>query len=167
MNKTEFTMKNYELTILLKIDSEEQTAKLLGQIKENLEKNQVSIKRDTLPTRIKLGYPIKKNIEAFMVSYVFESDEENLDGIKTYLDFQDNILRYTLIKEKELQNKQIRSRRDINANKPLEINEIPNQSEAEGQPQTTEEILEPQEKKHEKKADLEEIDKKLDEMLNQ
>jgi len=164
MNKTEITMKNYELTMLLKIDSEEQTAKLLGQIKENLEKNQVSIKHDTLPTRIKLGYPIKKNNEAFMVSYVFECEEENLDPIKTYLDFQDNILRYSLIKEKILQNKQVRSRRDINAQKPLDVSEIP-QDQEENKETPVQEIV--QEKKHEKKADLEEIDKKLDEMLNQ
>ncbi|HQI74500.1 MAG TPA: 30S ribosomal protein S6 [Candidatus Pacearchaeota archaeon] len=157
-------MKNYELTMLLKIDSEEQTAKLLGQIKENLEKNQVSIKHDTLPTRIKLGYPIKKNNEAFMVSYVFECEEENLDPIKTYLDFQDNILRYSLIKEKILQNKQVRSRRDINAQKPLDVSEIP-QDQEENKETPVQEVV--QEKKHEKKADLEEIDKKLDEMLNQ
>ncbi len=158
MNKTEITMKNYELTILLKIDSEEQTNKLIGQIKENLEKNQANIKKDTLPTRVKLAYPIKNNNEAFMVSYLVESDEEHIDSIKTYLDFQDNIVRYAIIKEKIGKTKE--PRRKDSARKSLDI--VGEQEIKSEEPAIIEE-----EKKHEKKADLEEIDKKLDEMLNQ
>lgn len=164
MNKAETTMKNYELTILCKIDSEEQTNKLLEQVKENLAKNQANIKKDTLPTRIKLGYQIDKNNEAFMVSYLIESDEEQLDSIRTYLDFQDNIIRYTLINEKIGQAKATRSR--PHAQKPVDVSqeEIVVETKEESPIATPEHKAED---KKEKKADLEEIDKKLEEMLNQ
>jgi ribosomal protein S6 len=165
MNKAETTMKNYELTILCKIDSEEQTNKLLEQVKENLAKNQTNIKKDTLPTRIKLGYPIDKNHEAFMVSYLIESDEEQLEPIRTYLDFQDNIIRYTLINEKIGQAKAVRSR--PHAQKPVNVSQdetVQIQQEEITESPTPEHKVED---KKEKKADLEEIDKKLEEMLNQ
>lgn len=133
-------MKSYELTYIVSPDlSGQELEILMAKITNSIREETGSIEKSSEPSRIKLGYSIKKKAEAFLVSTYFSLSPEKLINLERILKEQNNILRYiivTKIKRKE-KPKKLRKSQDIQTH------------------QTSE-----------KKVELNEIDQKIDEILN-
>ena len=93
------------------------------------------------PERMRLSYPIQKEKEAFLNSLEFEGETNQIDNLKKEIEKEKNILRYLLIKKKEIEEK-IREPKEVRK-KPIE----------------TEKPVE------EKKVELKKIEEKLGEIL--
>lgn len=139
-------MKNYELNIIAKVDTEPAMQKLTEDVKKILEKSGANIIKDTLPAQMKLGYHINDQKEGSLLSFLFKVEEEKIKDIKNTITEDKRILRNMIVNEKTYQKKN-----DTRERKP----EIKTDDSIKIKPVTEEE-----------KTDLEDIDKKLDEMLN-
>ena len=136
-------MKNYELSCLLspKLNIT-QLKELTQSISSSFEEN---AKKENL-TKINLSYPIKKEGQAFLYSINFESSPQKIIDLQKKLKSEDKILRFQIFskKEKKLSSKKIRATRKTTLyKKPL-----PSLAK----------------QKQPKKVEIENIEKKLDEI---
>ncbi len=151
-------MKNYELTYLISLDvSEEELKNLSEKIKSFVQEKGV-IKKTTEPSKIKLGYQIKKKGEAFLVTINFSfqptadqpknGSPEKIADLEKKLKEENKILRYMIL-NKDLSEKPIRPRRISPKATTKELDKSLNkQSKSE-------------------KVELKEIDKKIEEILKE
>lgn len=129
-------MSYYELTVLTAPEFGEEEAKIIFQkILELFQGPDSKIETAKEPVKTTLGHPIKKRLEAYLFSLNFWTAAEKLPGIKKSLDGEKGILRYLIF-----------------ARQPQAIVEIVKK------PKITRKISE-------KKVELQEIEKKLDEIL--
>ena len=141
-------MKNYELTYLVSTDcSDEDLKNLFGKISGFVSKEGGIPGKSESPARKKLGYPIKKREEAFLIILNFSLNQEKLDNLRKNLGSENKIIRYAILNKKPAQRKEIerklrRSKREI-SEKTIKI------------------------KEDSKKVDLKEIDKKIEEILKE
>ena len=132
-------MKNYELTYLISSDvSEEELKNLPEKIKSFIQKEEGAIKKITEPSKIKLAYPIEEKGQGFLTVLNFSLSSEKIANLEKILKVENQILRYMIL-NKDLPEKIIRSKRT----KP-ELNT-----------------------KESEKAELKEIDKKIEEILKE
>lgn len=142
-------MKNYELTYLISTDvSEEELKNLSEKIKNFVQEEEGIIKKTTEPSKIKLGYQIKKKEGAFLsvLNFSFQpsadqpkaGNPEKIANLEKKLKAENQILRYMIL-NKDLSEKPIRPRRVS--------------------PKTT--------TKESEKVELKEIDKKIEEILKE
>lgn len=140
-------MKNYELTFLISPDlSDERSAqsrdKIISLIKEEegvlLEAN-ILLKRN-------LAYPIQGKSEAYLASILFQLSPEKLSGLEKRLKEEKEIMRYIILAERKRKAVSLVRRR-----KPIGITSLPA-----GETKT-----------QEKKVELKEIEKKLEEILDE
>jgi len=82
----------YELTLLL---PEEAEAK---NIKELITTLKGKVESDTNWGKRELAYPIKKRNDAFYCHWVISMDQENVTEFKKKLNFNENLIRYLLLK---------------------------------------------------------------------
>jgi ribosomal protein S6 len=136
-------MKNYELTCLvspdlLEIELESFQEKIIAL----LQKEQGILLDEIQPKPVKkrLGYPIKKTNQAYLISFNFKINPENLENLKKELKMDQAIIRYSLL-VKKLSKKIERQRRG----RPAKISKKNSQS----------------------KVELKEIEKKLEEILGE
>ena len=132
-------MKKYELTYIVSPDlSEQELGVLIAKITNSIREETGSVEKTSMPSKIKLGYLIKKKAEAFLVSTYFSLSPERLIKLETILKEENGILRYILVIKKEIKEKPEKPRKPqiIQAPQPLE-----------------------------KKVDLNEIDQKIEEIL--
>lgn len=144
-------MRLYELTYLISPDISENELKESSQkIKDFIVKENGNIQQETEPVKQKLGYPIKKKGEAFLVTLNFRLEPANLEKLEKILKNENQILRYIILAKqppKKIIEKPPR--------KPLvKIPRLEIPTKAEGIPET-------------KKIELKEIDKKIEEILNE
>ena len=136
-------MKNYELTCLISPDlSGEETNSLLTEINLFIQEKQGILEKSLPLSKKELSYPIKKKTTAYLASLNFQTKPEDLVELKKLIEANSKILRYliiTIIKEK--------------FKKPSRSIKIP--------------IITKKRKEFipEKKIKLEEIEKKLEEIL--
>ncbi len=132
-------MKPYELNYLISLDlKEEEAQSLQAKIVSLIAEEQGLVLEERAPFLKKLAYPIKKQTQAFLAGLNFQIEPEKLNKFEKQLKAENKILRYLLtIKRAVRKSKPIRSLKT--------------------RPEKT--------VKKEKKTELEEIDKKLDEML--
>ena len=134
-------MKLYELTLLIspEISEQELTAlqeKLAGAIGET----GGSVLEKSRPTRKQLPSPVKKKMQAFLLSFNCSLDQANLENLKQKLDQESQIIRYTIL-----------------AKPPISMKRKPSREESF--------ILAKREEK--KKVEIGQIEKKLEEILGQ
>jgi len=142
-------MKNYELTYLVSIDvSKEESKNLSEKIKSFIQEEEGVIKKTTEPSKIELGYEIKEKGEAFLAILNFSFQPEKIAGLEKKLKAENQILRYMIL-NKDLSEKPIRPRRVS----PKATTKEPNR------------LLDKQLKSE--KVELKEIDKKIEEILNE
>ncbi len=135
-------MRNYELTYLIPSDLTEKDLKeITEKIKSFIqEENGVLIKTRGLEKR-KLGYPINKKEEGFLGSLDFSLNPEGLKNIDKKLKSDSQILRYVILTKKAL--KEMPIKKITEQNKPLAR------------------------RPKDRKAELKEIDKKIEEILRE
>ena len=132
-------MKLYELTYLISPDISEEELKIFQEkINSFLEEEGGKSEGLKLPIRKRLAYPIKKKNEAYLGILNFYLSPEKLEIFEKKLKKEPKILRYLLLKER--------------LPKKIEIPRIRPKAKA------------PKVKK-EKKVELKEIEKKLEEIL--
>jgi len=145
-------MKNYELTYLIPSDfSEEDLKNMSAKINSFIQEETGTLEKITKPFKKKLGYPIKKKEDSFLVSLNFSLDPDKLKSLGKKLKAENQILRYMILiktpekitAKKRLRKKPMISQRITEANKPLS-----RQSKA-------------------VKVELKEVDKKIEEMLKE
>ena len=134
-------MKNYELTYLIPLDlSEQEIEDLSDKVSGFVQQEEGKIEKLTKPSKRRLGYPIREKSEVFLISLDFSLAPERLITLEKNLKSENQILRYIItIKEKASETKERVARKA----KPVL------------RPGTGE------------KVELKEIDKKIEEILNE
>jgi len=135
-------MKNYELTYLIPSDLTEKDLKETAEKIKNFiqEENGILIKTREFEKR-KLGYPINKREEVFLSSLEFSFEPEKLKNLNKKLKSNSQILRYMILTKKVL--KEMPIKKITEQNKPLAR------------------------RPKDRKAELKEIDKKIEEILKE
>ncbi len=146
------TMKPYELTYII---SSGITSEDADNLKKDVEsfvqsKGGVVLKSERTVPQI-LSYPIKRNSSGYFVTLEFQTEENTIKEIKEKLEKDEKILRHFLIIKKPI--KQMKERRTRKA--PA----IPGFE--------AKDTIVDKEKKKEPKVELEDIEKKLDEILSE
>ena len=152
-------MEFYQFNLLISPNmSEADTSSFIEKMEAEMQKHG-KIVSDKKADRRKLAYPINKEMEAWLYFFSLylkaENKKEILDSIEKSLKEDKNILRFLIIRKVERVQKPIRRRAE--------------KASTETAPKTEEKQEEaPSEEKPKKpKAQLEEIGKKLDEMLGE
>jgi small subunit ribosomal protein S6 len=142
-------MKQYELSYLIspelsELEINDLSQKVVGFIEE--EKGKIDKKGE--PIKKKLGYPIKTKKEAFLVCLDFSSDPEKITDLEKKIRTENQILRHiVIIKEK--------------------IKEIPFKHRFKPMTDLTETGQPTVGHPKSEKVELKEIDKKIEEILNE
>lgn len=150
-----FMIRNYELTYLVSPDfSEVELKNFCDKIDSLILEEAGILENQSNPIKWKLAYPIKKRLEAFLITTTFKVNAENLEKIEKKLKAEKEILRYIIItrKPQKLVKEKIILKRYKKISKPEK------------------EITLAREYKTEKiplKAELKEIDKKIEEILKE
>jgi len=154
-------MKPYEIDFLISPDlTDEETKSLQEKIASIIQREGGNIKGLRNAARIKLGYFIKdslglKKFNAYSASIAFDMEEKNIEGFDKKIKLEDQILRYLIIfkKPKPIFQPRIRRAREekvipIFKEEPLES-------------------LSDEQKPKQEKVELNEIEKKLEEILGE
>lgn len=104
-------MKNYELTYLVSPDlSGEQVQTLTEKIADYVTEETGIIIKTSKPSKISLGYLIKKRGEAFLVSIDFSLNPEKIINIEKNILKEGDILRHLVIIKEEKKEAPVRTR---------------------------------------------------------
>ncbi len=146
-------MKNYELTYNIDGLLEESEAKNLKEKISSfiLESEGMIIKDLSVFKRVKLGYPIKKSSQAFFFALEFQLAPEKIIEVDKKLKAEKDILRYALFIKKPYKEGKLPRRRPA---KTITSKSISSKTTLGA-------------KTSEPKVELKEIDKKLEEILNE
>ena len=193
------TRGHYELLYIIPNKfTEEEAGQIHEKIKENLNQKKAEITNEEIWGKKKLAYRIKEFYHGYYNLIEFNSDKEHLAVINNFLKLLDEILRYQIVKKKELDEKEmerINKIQERNKKEEEKIEEM-DRKKKEGIDEVEEEKIK-EEKKEDKKikeekkeedakesieekkeisddkkdkkkeeVDLEELDKKLDNILN-
>jgi ribosomal protein S6 len=141
-------MKYYELTYLASPELSETEAKELQQkINTSVQNRGGILDFSSEPVRINLKYPIKKNNEAYLITLVFNLKQEDIQALEKEIKTEGKIIRFLLFSK-------------IKAKEPeIEIEEAPREESVTAQS----DVIKKTEK--EKKVELKDIEKKLEEIL--
>jgi small subunit ribosomal protein S6 len=134
-------MKLYELTYLISPElSEEELKNVREKINSLIQKGAGVLNEIKLPTKEKLAYPIKKQGEAFLIDLSFYLEPEKLGSLEKELKSEKKILRYLILAKPKSKIAKVRKMQT------KVISKIPVK---------------------EKKVELKEIEKKLEEILKE
>lgn len=129
----------HELTFIANPNlSEENLAGLIQKIKEFIEKHEGRIVQDFLTKKIRLAYPIKKQVGGLLCSVDFELERSNINEFAKEIKENKNILRHIVVNKEVVRPKPLTL-------KPAKI----------------------QPKSKQAKIKIEELDKKLEEILQE
>ncbi len=200
------TRGHYELLYIIPNKfTEEEAGQIHEKIKENLSQKKAEITNEEIWGKKKLAYRIKEFYHGYYNLIEFNSDKEHLAVINNFLKLLDEILRYQIVKKKELDEKEmerIKKIQERNKKEEEKIEEM-DRKKKEGEDEEEEEVKEEkrenkkkkeggeedkvkkdikekkkvgddkkeeknkeEEKEEKEKVDLEELDKKLDNILN-
>lgn len=149
-------MKLYELTYLISPDlSEEELKNFSGKISNFIQEETGTLEKTTGPSKKKLGYPIKKKEEAFLVALNFSLNPEKLGNLEKKLKAENQILRYIILTKKAPE-KTLRPKLTS-----LELASKEASPKIKKLPEVPPKITKP------KKVELKEIDKKIEEILGE
>jgi len=139
-------MKNYELTYLISSELSEEEAKNLYQKIDSFiqEEGGVLGNKEKMVLRKKLAYPIKKQTQAYLVVSIFQLEPEKLANLEKKIKLENQVLRYLILTRKPAKEIVVKLRRrpKLVTEKPVVARKVP-----------------------EKKVELKEIEKKLEEIL--
>jgi len=132
-------MKNYEITYLISSEiSEEEVQQTQSQLASLIQEEGGLLLEEKMPFRKKLAYPVKKQSQAYLSYLVFQLEPEKLKNLEKKTKEISQILRYLLLMKRP--KKEQKAAVFVKKPKTLKTEK-------------------------EKKVDIEEIGKKLDEIL--
>ena len=132
-------MEIYELTYLISPDTAENEIESIGiNIKSSIREKEGTISKSNLPIKKKLAYPVKKKAQAFLVNLTFSLSPEKVECLEKEIKEEKQIIRHLIFKKKIIEKTPIRRA----------LPKLKTQTK----PKT--------------KVELKEIDKKLEEILN-
>lgn len=145
-------MKLYELTYLASPDlSKEELKELSQDINSFIAQENGTLDQEIEPVGKRLSYPIKRKTEAFLVTFNFRLDTKNLEKLEKKLKEKNQILRYIILIRRLI--------KKITKRVPRKFLE---------KTLSEEEIFKTNIKSSEtQKVELKEIDKKIEEILNE
>ena len=149
---------HYELTTIIDSnipDNEHQ--EIIDKMKKLISENKGEISSEENLGRKKLSYPIEKSLKGVFICLEFNIEPKTIKTIEKELKLDKNIIRHLIIKKPE-------NVTPINIENPKKEEKIAKEVKVEKT-----EILEKTTKKNDredKRADLNDLDKKLDEILN-
>lgn len=143
-------MKPYELTYLISAELPEEEARAFQNKIASLIKEEGGLLNELrLPLRRKLAYPIKKQNQAFLAFLNFQINPAGLINLEKKLKSENQILRYLILIKKPIKATKERAKRAAAPHEPTAFGEKKVIAEKE------------------KKVDLKEIEKKLEEILKE
>jgi len=146
-------MRHYELTLILSPDlSENEGGTFHNKIQSIIQEEDGIITETRNPIKKNLGHPIKNNKEVFLTAIIFNLAAEKLGNLEKKLKAENQILRYLILNKPETKVSFAESKKMSFSSKIL-----PPKTHAE------KEIVKPKEKK----VELKEIEKKLEEILGE
>lgn len=135
-----------------------------GKIRGLLEKHGAEIKKAGKFTKTEFVYPINKNQIGYSAGFYFETEPSSLEEIGTDLKTSDiNILRFMIGKAKEISQPKVRARKIVVPEIPEFDKESSRKEESEKRPKP--EKAKTKEDEEKQRTTLEDIDKKLDEIM--
>jgi len=184
---------HYELTTI--IDSnipDNEHPEIIKKIKELITKNQGEIGLEENLGRKKLSYPIKKSLKGVFICLEFDIEPGTLKSIEKELKLNKNIIRYLIIKKSKdakpiiLENPEKETKKpkekvrfekkkkepsfnlspETPAKKEFFKEDLSNKEENNQEKETRTAKTPNSEEENDQKADLSDLDKKLDEILN-
>ncbi len=155
-------MKYYELTYLISSEIKEEIIKeLTEEINSFIQKEKGIITKSKSPFPETLAYPIKKQKTAFWVSSEFYLNPEKIEELRKKLKKKTEVLRFMLV-SKKMPNKPAFAKDSAGKKEKVATEPTALSSEAQEERRRTDEKEKP-----EKKVELKEIEKKLEEILNE
>ncbi len=143
-------MKRYELTYLISSEiSEEKVKSLREKVISSIREEGEILAEINSPVKKKLAYPIKKQSQAFLSALNFQLSPEKLADLEKKLRAESQILRYLILTQRERKIIPRTPRTPVFFKKPQEVA-----------------FEKPAARAREKKVELKEIEKKLEEILN-
>lgn len=147
-------MKLYELTYLISLDiSEEELKNLSQKVVGFIIEEEGTVKKIMEPLRKKFGYPIKKKGNAFLITLNFQLSPGKLKNLEKKLKSEAQIIRYMILTKK--------GSGEIPAPEKLIKPPALREKEKARETKETAKIIKP------KKVELKEIDKKIEEILQE
>jgi ribosomal protein S6 len=108
------TRGHYELLYIVPNNfTEEEALQIHEKVKENLTQRKAEIGIEEIWGKKKFAYRIKEFYHGYYNLIEFDCDKENLAIINNYLKLLDEVLRYQIVKKKELDKKEIERRERI------------------------------------------------------
>ncbi len=155
--------KLYQLTCLLSPLLEQTKVEEISQkIKDWVSEKGGSLTGNQTILKKTLAYPLKKYQEAFYLNLNFILDGQAVNKICQQLNLEDNILRHFIVAKQQPKTKPEIDQKIAEEIKPLVAKEVPLAEEKEPKPTEERQMADKQ-----KKVKIEEIDKKLNEILNE
>jgi len=135
-------MRNYELTYLLSSDlSEDEARQFQNKISSSIQEEGGILGEGNVFLKRRLAYPVKKTVQAYLISQNFKLNQEKLVNWEKKIKTENQILRFILTIKRERRFVPPRRRLSpVSEKTPLKV-------------------------RTEKKVELKEIEKKLDEIL--
>lgn len=161
--------KLYQLTCLFKVSTDsEKINKAIEEIKKIASSESDSEKNySSEPARRRISYQIKKEIEAIYWDFFFYASPDMVKKIEKNLRMKDSLLRFILFKKKEIKAKPKLDKKDIDFKIIDKIEPLSKKKIEETIKEIPEEIPKKEEDKTKEKTKIEDLDKKLEEILNQ
>jgi len=150
-------MRSYEMTYLVASDiSEEELKSFSEKINGFITQDLGVLEQEGKPARQRLGYSIKGKNEAFVVTVDFKLSPENLEKLEKKMQAEGKILRYMIATKQPMEKTLARKPKRVPKSLLMKVGENPKK-----------ETLKTDKKPGLQKVELKEIDKKIEEILNE
>jgi len=147
-------MLNYELTCLVSGNfTEEQADEIALKIEDILKKNQVEIQEKKEVFKRRLAYVIKKVRNGYYLNFIISINKDKLEALKKDLSLLSEVIRFQLVKHKPVKKANLRKSESY---KKIEEHIFLSQEK---------EVK--QKNNDDKKISIDDLDKKIDEILDE
>jgi ribosomal protein S6 len=143
--------RNYELTFLASPELKTEELESLIEKVKGLATSNPNVTKIIPPKKIKLSYPIKKQVFANIITLEMSLSPEEAQQTKEKLDKEERILRYLLIKIKKQPEKKQKKEAET-----AKLNKVEEKKEA---------LQEEEKEKEKEKVELEKVEEKLKEIV--
>ncbi|NQT49493.1 30S ribosomal protein S6 [Candidatus Kuenenbacteria bacterium] len=171
--------QHYELTYIVSIKYiEDDLQKVIKSVNEVIAKANGEITKETDLGKQRLAYPIDHAHQGTYISLEFDMEQEKLQETNTLLRLMPELLRHLIIKKKVQTEAEIKKQEDIQEKirkgKQEELKKLENETEVgikatepiKKSADETKPVVTKKEKPAKEKVTLEDLDKKLDEILS-
>ena len=158
----EIPEKHYEILYILQANYTAEEVKPINvKIKKLIEEQGGRITKEDFLGKLKFAYPIKSQSHGYYQVLEFDLPKQNLHNLNNSLKLTNEILRFIIVKQKVKTEKEIKAEKDLQA-KLAKRKEVAIDKMKEEKKEAKEK---PKKEEKREKVSLEDLDKKLDEIL--